>query len=177
MHRLFVGLRPPLRMREQLLGLMGGIAGARWQDDGQLHLTLKFIDEVNHNTAEDVVAALGSISFPALDLALDGVGTFDKKGLHHSLWAGVTPQDSMTALHHKVDQACARVGIAKDERVFAPHITLARMNRSTGPIDSFIEMHGGLSSEPAHFDHFILYESHMGEGGSFYEPIARYPLR
>lgn len=177
MHRLFVALRPPRAMREQLLSVMGGIANARWQDDGQLHVTLKYIGEVDRNRAEDVAAALGSLSFPALDLALSGIGTFEKKGLHHALWAGVTPHDAVTALHHKVDQACASVGIPRDERAFAPHITLARMNRSTGPIDAFLEMHAGLTSSPEHFDHFILYESHMGEGGSLYEPIARYLLR
>ncbi len=177
MHRLFVGLRPSRAMRDHLLGLMGGIAGARWQDDGQLHLTLKFIGEVDHSRAEDIAAALGGISFPALELALNGVGTFDKKGLHHTLWAGVTPHEAVTALHNKVDQACASVGIARDERAFAPHITLARMNRSTGPIDAFLEMHAGLSSPPERFDHFTLYESHMGHGGSLYEPVARYPLR
>ena len=177
MHRLFVGLRPSRHMREKLLNLMGGIAGARWQDEGQLHLTLKFIGEVDHNQAEDVAAALGGISFPALDLALNGVGTFDKKGLHHTLWAGVTPHEAVTILHHKIEQACASIGVAREVRSFFPHITLARMNRSTGPVDNFVEAHGGLSSAPERFHHFILYESLMGHGGSFYEPVARYPLR
>ena len=177
MHRLFVSLRPSHSMREKLLGLMGGVAGARWQNDDQLHLTLKFIGEVDHNRAEDVAAALGAISFPALDLALNGVGTFDKKGVHHTLWAGVTPHEAVTILHHKIEQACASIGVAREVRSFFPHITLARMNRSTGPVDNFVEAHGGLSSAPERFDHFILYESLMGHGGSFYEPVARYPLR
>lgn len=176
MHRLFIGLRPQRAMREALLNMMGGIAGARWQDDGQLHITLKFIGEVDRNRAEDVAAALGGISFPPLMLALNGVGTFDKKGMHHTLWAGVTPHDSVTALHHKVEQACASVGVPREERAYAPHITLARMNRSTGPVGAFLEMHGGLASAPFLFDHFTLYESHMGHGGSLYEAIARYPL-
>lgn len=176
MHRLFIALRPPRIMREYLLSIMGGVAGARWQDDGQLHITLKYIGEVDHNQAEDIAAALGSIAFPAFDLVLHGVGTFDKKGLHNSLWAGVAPADVVTALHHKIEQACARVGVPREERAFHPHITLARMNRSTGPFDAFIETYGGLTSPPTSFDHFLLYESHMGHGGSLYEPIARYPL-
>ena len=45
MHRLFVALRPPRATREQLLDAMGGVPGARWQSDDQLHLTLRFIGE------------------------------------------------------------------------------------------------------------------------------------
>lgn len=163
-------------MRAHLIGLMGGIAGARWQDDGQLHITLKYIGEVDPHRADDIAAALGSIIAPPLSLALDGLGTYDKKGLVHSLWAGVAPHDAVTALHHKVDQACTRAGVPPETRAYEPHITLARTNRSTGPMDNFIEAHGGLTSPPAIFDHFLLYESHMGQGGSFYEPVARYSL-
>ena len=176
MHRLFIALRPPALMRAQLLGLMGGVAGARWQDDGQLHVTLKYIGEVDSHRAEDIAAALAGVHAPALHLALDGLGTFSKKGLVHTLWAGITPHAAVTALHHKVDHACIRAGITPEARAFEPHITLARANRSTGPLDAFIAAHGGLVSPPALFDHFLLYESHMGQGGSFYEPVARYPL-
>src|SRR3546814_5759003 len=45
MHRLFVALQPPAEIRQQLLGVMGGIARAHWQLDAQLHLTLRFIGE------------------------------------------------------------------------------------------------------------------------------------
>ncbi len=176
MHRLFVGLRPPSSMRARLLDLMGGIAGARWQDDGQLHLTLKFIGEVGSNQADDIAAALGRVHAPVLDLALLGVGLFERRGIPHTLWAGVTPHEAVTALHHKVEQACASAGVPRDERAFAPHITLARLNRATGPVDAFIEAHGGLSSPPMRFDHLILYESHLGQGGSLYEPVLRYAL-
>lgn len=176
MHRLFVGLRPPSPMRAQLLGLMGGVAGARWQDDGQLHITLKYIGEVDAARADDIAAALEILTAAPLTLALDGIGTFDKKSIAHSLWAGVTPHDAVTALHHKVDQACLRAGIPADPRAYLPHITLARLNRASGPLDSFIAAQGSLTSPPALFDHFILYESHLGRGGSFYEPVARYGL-
>ncbi len=163
-------------MRALLLGLMGGVAGARWQDDGQLHLTLKFIGDVDRNQADDVAAALGSLPFSGIDLALNGVGTFAKKSLTHTLWAGVTPHDALIRLHKKVEQACARAGVPEENRAFAPHITLARLNRATGPLDAFLEMHSGLCSPPMRFDHFYLYESHMGQGGSIYEPVVRYPL-
>jgi len=61
MHRLFVAIRPPDRIRDLLLGAMGGISGARWQQDEQLHLTLRFLGEVDRHQARDVHAALGRV--------------------------------------------------------------------------------------------------------------------
>ena len=61
MLRLFVALRPPRAIRESLIAAMGGVPHARWQDDEQLHCTLRFLGEVDPPQAEDVAAALGSI--------------------------------------------------------------------------------------------------------------------
>src|SRR3546814_5436540 len=45
MHRLFVAIRPPSAIRKALLSIMGGVEGARWQSDDQLHLTLRRSEE------------------------------------------------------------------------------------------------------------------------------------
>ena len=74
MIRLFVGIRPPAAVRERLLSLMGGVEGARWQDDVQLHITLRFIGEVERPVAEDIATALDQARGAAFTLAIDGVG-------------------------------------------------------------------------------------------------------
>ena len=72
MHRLFVALRPPRAMREQLLDAMGGVPGARWQSDDQLHLTLSFIGDVDRPLADDIAACLTAIDRPRPAIALRG---------------------------------------------------------------------------------------------------------
>ena len=176
MHRLFVALRPPRAIRERLLGLMGGVPDARWQDDDQLHLTLRFIGEVGTHHAEDIAAALGSVRHAPLTLGLDGCGMFDSRGRAKAIWAGVAPREPLAALHHKVDQAIVRTGLEPERRAYLPHITLARMSGSAGPVDRWIADHAALASEPFAIDAMILYESRLGHGGASYEPIARYPL-
>jgi len=74
MHRLFVAIRPPQPIRQALLSLMGSVANARWQNDEQLHLTLRFIGEVDRHQAEDIAAILGSVHHPALEIGLEQVG-------------------------------------------------------------------------------------------------------
>ncbi|WP_137871682.1 RNA 2',3'-cyclic phosphodiesterase [Sphingopyxis sp. 2PD] len=175
-HRLFVALRPPRPVRDLLRTAMHGISAARWQDDDQQHLTLRFVGEVDRHRAEDVAAALGALHAPSITARIAGVGMFERKGWPHTIWAGVEPAAALAGLHRKVDQLLARVGIDAEARAFVPHITLARLNRSAGPVAPFLAQHGDLASAPFVFDHVILYESEMGHGGSRYHPVARYPL-
>lgn len=177
MHRLFVGLRPPAAIRARLLALAGGVPGARWQDEGQLHCTLRYIGEVERPVAEDIAIALGNIHFPPLELALAGVGEFDKGGRPNALWVGLRPHEAITQLHHKIDQALVRLGLPPERRAYLPHVTIARMNAQAGSNDGFLRDHAGLSSAPFVVDSFLLYESHLGREGSVYEAIGRYPLR
>ncbi|MEY4270192.1 MAG: hypothetical protein RLZZ58_1408 [Pseudomonadota bacterium] len=176
LHRLFVALRPPRAIRQQLTGIMHGIAGARWQSDDQLHLTLRFIGEVDHHRAEDVAAALGSIHADVITARLSGIGAFERRDAPHMVWAGIDPFAALHALHRKVDQACLRVGIAPDNRAFQPHITVARLNRGCGPIAPFVALNNDLRSVGFTFDAFTLFESELGHGGARYHPVARYAL-
>jgi 2'-5' RNA ligase len=154
---------------------MGGIPGARWQSDEQLHLTLRFIGEVDSHQADDVAAALGSVHHEALEISLAGVGSFGKRG-KGAIWAGVKPRDELKRLHKKVDQACLRAGIPPDKRAYHPHITLARLGRSAGPAEPFLERWAGLSSEAFRVDSFCLYESRLGSEGASYTVAERYKL-
>lgn len=175
MHRLFVAIRPPREIRERLLGLMGGVPGARWQDDDQLHLTLRFIGGVDRHQAEDIAATLSSVRQPSFDISLAGVGSFASRG-KGALWAGVSPQDELKSLHKKVDQACLRVGVEADMRAYRPHITLARFGRSAGPLEPFLQRWAGLSSQAFRIDAFCLYESRLGSEGASYSVAERYSL-
>lgn len=176
MHRLFVAIRPPFAIRRLLLAAMGGISGARWQTDDQLHLTLRFIGEVDRHRAHDIHAALGAVHHPPFPLALNGLGHFDRRGFPDAVWAGVTPHEQVKALHRKVDAALLRVGVPPDERAFLPHITLARLNRGAGPIGNLLEEAGGLASEPFTVDSFALFESDLTHEAAVYSAIERYPL-
>ena len=176
MHRLFVAVRPPAFVRAQLLDLMEGLQGARWQDEDQLHLTLRFVGEVERHQAEDVAAALGTIHHPAFDLALSGLGSFARRGTPVTLWAGVTPHEPLKSLHKKIDQALARAGVQPDRRAYAPHITLARLGPSGDPIRPLMAQAGGISSLPFAVTDFRLYESVLSPHGASHSVVARYPL-
>ena len=176
MHRLFVAIRPPSAIRALLLGAMGGISGARWQSEDQLHLTLRFIGEVDRHLADDIHAALGAIHHAPFEIAVNGIGAFDRRGQAEMVWAGVAPQEPLRALHNKVDAALTRVGVEPDQRAFLPHVTLARLKRSSGPVGNLLEQSGGLTSPAFTVADFALFESTLTPEGAVYSIIERYRL-
>ena len=179
MHRLFVALRPPSIVRTMLDDAMTGVDGARWQDDDQLHLTLRYIGEVDSRTADDVAAALSRVVAPVPTVAVDGVGRFEKRGRADSLWAAVEPRDVLTALHAKVDRAFVGAGLAPDSRAYLPHVTLARLSRNghdARQVERWLAQHAGLRTPPFAASHLVLYESRLAPGGATYDAVMRWPL-
>jgi 2'-5' RNA ligase len=178
MHRLFVALRPPRAVRALLADTMRGVADARWQDDEQLHLTIRYIGEVERRVAEDVAAELGHVHANAIVASIAGVGAFDRRGRIDALWAGLTPHDAMAALHRKVDHALVRLGLPPEGRAYLPHVTLARLPRSADPaeIERWRAANAGLATAAFRMEHLILYESTLGPDGARYDTVARWPL-
>lgn len=177
MHRLFIGLRPPSSIREQLLDLTDGVENARWQDDDQLHLTLRFVGELEARQADDLAQELERIRMIPFPLTLRGVGHFARKGTPSILWAGVAPSEPLAILQGRVEQACRRARLDPEKRKFAPHVTLARLKRSAGPIGAWLAGHGTFASDAWTVEHMTLFESQLTPLGSEYQPVVSYRLR
>jgi hypothetical protein len=74
MHRLFVAIRPPKPVRDLLIDCMDEGPALRWVSDENLHLTLRFIGEVERPQAEDVARQLQRIGAEPFALRISGTG-------------------------------------------------------------------------------------------------------
>ena len=176
MHRLFVAIRPPEAIRDLLIDAMEDSPELRWVGNEQLHLTLRFIGEVERPLADDIAVALSRIRSDPFELRVTGVGIFEQRS-GGALWAGVQPKEPAAALAAKVERACVGAGLEPERRAFHPHITLARFNRhSAKAAQAFLERNRALASPPFAVADFILYESRLSRHGPHYESIADYPL-
>ena len=176
MHRLFVAIRPPQDVRDLLIDAMDDSPALRWVGDEQLHLTLRFIGEVERPVATDIAAALDRIRSSAFDLGVTGVGKFEQRS-GGALWAGVEPKAPVAALAAKVERALQQAGIEPERRAFHPHVTLARWNRrNAAAVDDFLRRNADLRSGPFRVSEFILFESRLSRHGPHYEEVARYRL-
>ena len=176
MHRLFVAIRPPEDIRDLLIDAMDDGPALRWVGDDNLHLTLRFIGEVERPQAEDIARALQRIRADRLSLRVQGIGRFDRRS-GGAIWAGVEPKQPVAALAAKVDRACQLAGLEPDGRAFHPHITLARFGGgSKAEADSFVQRRTAIASETFAVTEFLLFESRLSRHGAHYEARAAYPL-
>src|SRR4029079_5880193 len=176
MHRLFVAIRPPEEIRALLLDAMDDSADFRWQQDDQLHLTLRFVGEVERPVADDLAAQLTRVHAPPLELRIAGTGRFEQRN-SGALWAGVEPREPVAALAAKVERTCQSLGLEPERRPFHPHGTPARWKgRRNREVAAFLEQTRGLASDPFQVDRFILFESRLSRHGAHYEEVASYPL-
>jgi RNA 2',3'-cyclic 3'-phosphodiesterase len=176
MHRLFVAIRPPEEVRDLLIDAMDDSPALRWVGDEQLHLTLRFIGEVERPVANDIAGSLNRLRTPAFDLQIASVGKFERRN-GGALWAGVVPKEPVSGLAAKVERAVQQMGLEPERRAFSPHITLARWNRRNAEaVEAFLRRNSNLRSEPFRVEEFVLFESKLSRHGALYEEVATYPL-
>ena len=177
MHRLFVAIRPPEDVRDLLIDAMDDSPALRWVGDEQLHLTLRFIGEVERPVANDIAAALDRVRSSNFQIRISGAGKFEKRS-GGALWAGVEPKTPVVGLAAKVERALQQVGLEPEHRAFSPHITLARWNRrNSEAVEAFLRRNSDLHSDPFNVDRFVLFESKLSRHGPHYEEIAAFALR
>jgi 2'-5' RNA ligase len=180
MLRLFVGIALPPELKLRLSLLCSGMPGAKWVDPGNLHVTLRFIGEVDEGVAADIDEALAQIRAPKFELSVAGIGTFGTGSKARMLWAGVEKNPGLLHLHDKVESALIRIGLEPEARRYTPHVTLARLkylpDSSVARLQSYLGEHALFRAQPFTVDRFSLVASYLTKSGPIYEDEAEYPL-
>jgi 2'-5' RNA ligase len=176
MIRLFAAIDIPESVRVRLSLLQGGVPGAKWSSPENLHLTLRFIGDVDELTARDVDDVLDNLRSSAFELTLKGVGEFGGSE-PHALWAGVAPCPGLTHLAAKIERGLQRIGRPAETRKYMPHVTLAYLkDASLDRVHAFLAAHNLFDSGPFAVKSYSLFSSHQTARGSLYRPERTYPL-
>ncbi len=138
--RVFVALDLPYPVKERLREIMADLAsaipsGVRWVDPAGIHLTLKFLGDVEANRVNDLVGAMSvacnRFGESSVSLGLSELGAFPNTRNPSVLWCGVRGElDKLARLQGLVDEALSDLGFPAEQRPFRPHLTLGRVNRS-----------------------------------------------
>ena len=177
MLRLFVALALPAAIKTDLALLAGGIPGARWLPPENYHLTLRFIGEVEPWQAEEIDHALAMIRARPFVLSLRGVDTFEKGGRFNALWVGVEKTDGLAFLQAKVEAALQRIGLPPERKRFAPHVSLARVEKvAADKVISYVQAHNLFRAPAVQVEHFTLFSSRLGKEAASYVPEVDYDL-
>jgi len=175
--RLFVGIALPEDLRARLSVLQQGVPGARWIDPDNLHLTLRFIGEVDSVQAHDLDAALVQLRTARFGVTLAGVGCFGQGRKSRALWVGVAPVPELDRLQRRIEQAVQAAGLTPEGRKFKPHVTLARFKGDPGHwLQEHLAHHTAFRAESFEVCEFVLYSSLLAQTGAIYTPEAAYSL-
>lgn len=170
--RLFFALLPPRDLFASLSEIQRGVPAARWQRAEQLHLTLRFVGDVSPVDAEELASWLPRCVATVPPITLSGAGFFGKNGRPNALWVRAGPLEPLLQLHHKLDRMCQRIGLPAERRAFLPHVTVARLSRTAGPIDDWLALHAGFTTGPLQFERCSLLQSEPGSEGRVYLQLA-----
>ncbi len=178
MYRLFVAIDLSPEVAAQLQGLCCGVPGARWVRPEQMHLTLRFIGEVDGGVFQDIKEGLGGITSPPFSLQVKGLGVFPPRKTPRVLWAGVAPVEQAGGLRNRIENVLVGMGLEPEGRKYSPHITLARLHDTPlARLTRFLAGNNLFATEPFPVSEFHLYSSELTAKGAFHAIEASYPLR
>jgi len=180
--RTFIALNLPAAARAALHSALAPLRErgwpVRWVPAANLHLTLRFLGDVEGvevERLEDVLRGLAAQHAPvALEIA--GFGAFPSLRRANVLWVGIAQTRELMALQREVELATSRLGYGRDPKPFRPHITVARLSGGARPLDverSAGDLEYGSSLEVGTMD---LMRSHLGGEGASYEALTRFRL-
>lgn len=182
--RTFVAINLPHEAKELLRGVQTaldrGFRGVSWVKPESMHLTLKFLGEIDEARAADAAAALERAAAGAarFDLEIEGVGAFPNARNPRVVWAGVRPVPGLMALQQAVEKALRETGFEAEDRPFSPHLTLCRVK---SPVDgrALGSLVAGAAPVRTSFtvSSFAFMKSVLKPSGALHAPIKEFALK
>ena len=154
---------------------------ARWVRPENIHLTLKFLGDINPDHIDKIGAAMAgaAIEFPPVTLTVRGIGVFPGIKRPRVIWMGLGGDiRSLLALQSRLEQELAEAEFPKDKRSFKAHLTLGRLKQSVNPavIRQMISEYATLSSDEFVCNQVILFKSDLKPSGAVYSKLKQTKL-
>ena len=180
--RIFIALDIPNDIRARMIEYLERARllapAARWARPEALHVTLKFIGEVSDTLVRNMKTALSTVKAAPFQIMFRDAGFFPGPKSPRVFWIGVQGEQALPQLAATVDTALAKIGIAREDKGYHPHLTLAR----AGPAGSLKQLLPLVSAEAAQrfgtmtAQEFWMYRSEPQRGGSRYTKLERFGL-
>ncbi len=187
MIRAFIAVDIPDSLRQDLAALQSELrasgADVGWVKPENLHLTLKFLGDIEESQVEPLVLSLSKESVrlgsSPFTISLEGIGAFPKTTYPRVIWVGVNQgKEELEKLALGVERTCVDLGFAAEERPFSVHLTIGRV-RSKDRLAWLIkklQVAEFRGSAPASIDRILLIQSTLSPHGPTYTPLAEIPL-
>ena len=178
--RTFVCIEVPpsikARIEELQRALRRSDVPISWVKPSNIHLTIKFLGDVEASRMDDVRQAVerASAGIPPFEITVEGAGCFPSAKSPRVLWVGLNPMpDVLRTLHSNLEAALEHAGFAREAKRFSPHLTMARIRdpfRARATVEELIAAGFAAETFPAH--DVIVMRSDLHPSGSIYTPQA-----
>ncbi len=151
---------------------------ARWTRPDGIHLTLKFLGQISDARVTQVNEALSNAgAFEPFSIEVAGFGFFPNARRPRVFWAGVAAPPALAELGARVEVEMEKIGFAREERDFSPHLTLARFKDSRPQPELSSAVAAAAASSVGKFEvsEFFLFESKLSPHGAQYQKVVRFP--
>jgi RNA 2',3'-cyclic 3'-phosphodiesterase len=178
--RIFIAVELPKEIKDSVEFLkesFKSVKGLRFVSRENVHVTMKFLGEVDENKVSELVAALNQVKFRPFSLSLSKLGVFPSEREMRVLWVSVEPEEPLLELKKQIDAVLPGF---KDDHPFKSHITIARISYIS-PDDKCkvgeLLMNTQIQKKEFLVEKFILYKSTLTPKGPVYENINRPGMR
>ena len=179
--RLFTALDLPDDVVRNLESLVSGLrpkAHIQWSPPANLHVTTKFIGEFPEEKLAKLQAAFAALHDRApIEVTVSRLGFFPNERSPRVFWCGIDAP-GLEELASDTESAAATLGVARENRPFSPHLTLARIKERP----DLSRLHHSIDALPTRdfgrftAQSFFLYRSQLRPTGSVYTKLAEFPF-
>lgn len=181
--RIFIGFDFDETMKRDIKRTIGTVKkhmiSGKITDFDNLHLTLKFIGDIDEARFDEVVKGVEDVisELRVFSMSLSDIGYFDKKNKYRVLWMGITGDlHVLTKSFDLLEDSLHKYNFEKDDRGYNPHITIGRKVKLDEELDN-INKH--LKIDRAHtciVKKLYIYNSVSEDGKRVYKKIKEYDL-
>lgn len=152
-----------------------------WVKPEQLHLTLKFLGEIDETVVSTVGDAISQVTanFGPFDLSLKGAGTFGHRDSASVIWVGIKDTgQTLYKLQADLESALEPLGFPREDRPFKPHLTLARNKnpRQSQQVRKQVDAEADFAGGCEHVESLTFYQSVLSRAGPAYSVLSTHPL-
>ncbi len=183
--RCFIAIDIPASIKEAIDNITGKLsrssADIRWIPSKNVHLTLKFLGEVEDAVLPDIEKRI-SISCEAMgafSINIRGIGAFPDFKHPNVLWMGIDRSNSLEDIYLSIEDSLKEMGFEKDNRRFSPHLTIARIKDRKGIDTVFKELYTYKDTFFGSIDvnEVLLMKSVLKPAGAEYFKLSGFKLR
>ncbi len=183
--RTFICIDLPSPIRNELATLQNSLkptsSGVRWSNPDGIHLTLKFLGDVDETALDDIHHAVqkAAENTGPFRIDLSGTGAFPSFARPNVYWIGIKePSGALLALQRNIENELEKLGFPKEHRAFSPHLTIGRVKSQSGLKELGKTLQDvKLPSMTFLVDDIIVMKSLLQPGGARYIPLSVVKLK